>query len=1183
MKKPLLVYEYMPLEEMLKELEKEGFIIGVDTYLDIKKVLEKIPAGADKALLKELLAPILVKSEHQQQIFSNTFDKYFKSYKGQQARLYSDNSPIKHQVQPEKTTEPISINFTYLKYFAACFVFITLTGFALHYFQDTFVQKYEFKELDVSAIEKDIQTKKESISVEKNKAENSDAKKETQKINAPESIKIETEQEQVTEAEIDVDSPNTIAAAKPSDDKTELDEKELAKEKLRKEREAYFAKTYPENKEMQPSGDHDFIYSKGKNIPHILFKDEAISRLNLATFTPKELQKPDMGSLNSKVVYWYENIDVIKWWVFLSLLFAYLVYERFLYAERRLKKASATGDLENMEVKLNQNFQIEYPEEFYLASRDWNKRKVENTNRLNVNKTVVNTAQQGGILNLVYDQREKQSQYLILIDQDSRKNQQSKLFEFICSSLVKQNIHINRFYFNKDPQVCWSESTYKKVDLFYLLNHYANHRLLLFTSGAGMVNPTTGKLFDWTDTFKSWENKAIFTPKEPVLWDKTEEQLQHLFSILPANTEGITKLVDTFEMINVADLYEWRNNAEHTIIDFDEEPVLIVAKLKYYFQTDDDDSYDVLNWLAACCIYPEIYWDLTLFIGKHLSTPENNLLTADNLTKLMNLKWFQEGKIPNEIRKALLADNELLNKPEQKQIAKAIYKVIEDSIKYSPNPAFRNKERMNILISKIQQSTSKEKQYLVKELKQLYRTNPVEDKEVLALLEEIRHPLMDRFIPKKLNKYLFRDNFYFTGFKFPARLTMACAVFYLPFTFSAEEPDCSSAINYNEIEYCLNNGLDSAKLLTLMAYDNYQPSEVENSNTLRFIETASELMGNYDLAHINKSLIDFNIALGYYQVGMYDKCIDLASKILTYKNAGALKNELHHLLFLSYINIENNEGALHNLLSMHPAYWKQKSIKPEVFLNYKPLQIEVANVEGGTYNMGAHELEGIYYEKPKHSVNISDFYLSKYEVTNAEYCKFLNEKGLNAEKVAEWIDINGKEGDEQCRIYYEKGMYKIQSGFEKYPVIFVSWFGANAYANWIGGRLPTEAEWEYAARGGKYSQNFLFSGSNKLSKVGWYSKIPNVNGAQPVGLKAPNELGLYDISGNVWEWCSDWYDPHFYNSEDLNNPTGPSRGEKKIVRGGSWKYEKEYARVFDRVFNYPNSQFEIYGFRVAFD
>ena len=143
--------------------------------------------------------------------------------------------------------------------------------------------------------------------------------------------------------------------------------------------------------------------------------------------------------------------------------------------------------------------------------------------------------------------------------------------------------------------------------------------------------------------------------------------------------------------------------------------------------------------------------------------------------------------------------------------------------------------------------------------------------------------------------------------------------------------------------------------------------------------------------------------------------------------------------------------------------------------------------------------------------------------------------------------------------------------------------GSGHPSDCAGYRLPTEAEWEYAARGGKYSQNFLFSGSNKLSKVGWYSKIPNVNGAQPVGLKAPNELGLYDISGNVWEWCSDWYDPHFYNSEDLNNPTGPSRGEKKIVRGGSWKYEKEYARVFDRVFNYPNSQFEIYGFRVAFD
>ena len=101
-------------------------------------------------------------------------------------------------------------------------------------------------------------------------------------------------------------------------------------------------------------------------------------------------------------------------------------------------------------------------------------------------------------------------------------------------------------------------------------------------------------------------------------------------------------------------------------------------------------------------------------------------------------------------------------------------------------------------------------------------------------------------------------------------------------------------------------------------------------------------------------------------------------------------------------------------------------------------------------------------------------------------------------------------------------------------------------------RLPTEAEWEYAARGGKKSKGYKYSGSNNLGDVAWYTSTTNDTGTRPVGTKAPNELGIYDMSGNVWEWSSDWYSSSYYSSSPSTNPTGPSSGSNRVYRGGGW-------------------------------
>jgi formylglycine-generating enzyme required for sulfatase activity len=129
-------------------------------------------------------------------------------------------------------------------------------------------------------------------------------------------------------------------------------------------------------------------------------------------------------------------------------------------------------------------------------------------------------------------------------------------------------------------------------------------------------------------------------------------------------------------------------------------------------------------------------------------------------------------------------------------------------------------------------------------------------------------------------------------------------------------------------------------------------------------------------------------------------------------------------------------------------------------------------------------------------------------------------------------------------------------------------------------RLPTEAEWEYAARGGSLSRGYRYSGSNNVDTVAW--KDGNAgNKAHPIGRKMPNELGIYDMSGNIYEWCSDWYSPDYYRNSSRVNPQGPDEGIKRVIRGGSWYFDSSGLRVAEREGANPDFRYGYIGFRLC--
>lgn len=230
-------------------------------------------------------------------------------------------------------------------------------------------------------------------------------------------------------------------------------------------------------------------------------------------------------------------------------------------------------------------------------------------------------------------------------------------------------------------------------------------------------------------------------------------------------------------------------------------------------------------------------------------------------------------------------------------------------------------------------------------------------------------------------------------------------------------------------------------------------------------------------------------------------------------------------------------------------------------------------IPAGEFTMGSNDYSN---EKPVHKVYLSAYYIDKYEVTNEQYAKFLNEwRRTTDENSKEMIDLSGSYEHEKCRISKEGGKFVVQLGYEKHPVIYVTWYGANQYAKWAKKRLPTEAEWEKADRASSIGKYCFGNDESKLEEYAWYWRN-SYRCTHPVGQKKPNDYMIHDMHGNVWEWCADWYDYKYYSVfaglQPANNPKGPDTGKYKILRGGSWFGGNQYnLRCADRGGYLPDS------------
>ena len=257
-------------------------------------------------------------------------------------------------------------------------------------------------------------------------------------------------------------------------------------------------------------------------------------------------------------------------------------------------------------------------------------------------------------------------------------------------------------------------------------------------------------------------------------------------------------------------------------------------------------------------------------------------------------------------------------------------------------------------------------------------------------------------------------------------------------------------------------------------------------------------------------------------------------------------------------NCKPNNDQQRNLsgcISRSRKVLNNNSSTPSTTTHYS-LEPEMVFVQGGSFEMGSNG--GEEDEKPVHSVTLSSYYIGKYEVTQKQ-----------------WRDVMGAD---PAKLAFP--------GCDDCPVERVSWDEVQTFLQKLNSktgknyRLPTEAEWEFAALGGNSSKNYTYSGSNDLGAVAWYKENSDSK-THSVGGKQVNELNICDMTGNVWEWCSDWYDEKYYESSPSENPKGATSGSLRVNRGGSWRLTTVYCRLTNRNGNGPSFREQFLGFRVA--
>jgi hypothetical protein len=381
------------------------------------------------------------------------------------------------------------------------------------------------------------------------------------------------------------------------------------------------------------------------------------------------------------------------------LLIWYLIQEYYRFKKRQL----VAGKRRQQEppfswpIRLEDRINIKWSEEFYRSLHQMRKRVPSGSERPDIHATALATARNGGMLSLQMQQASRPAEYLFLIESSSENDLHTSYFSQLCGSFRKNGILLQQYVYSDTPKRCRNEQHPEGVSLPYLFYHHGGARLIIIGSGDALAAGLSDGSEGWADIFGNWKDRALLLT---AALQEDENLLSELFFLAPATEEGMAAALDYF--------VEGSVSAGEDPDAFSAAPALtggpteVIQNIGEYFKgSEDGNPAAMMSWLAACCYYPELNWEILLCCGKILDEQYNGLLTDVNLRKLTSLFWFREGMMPEKVRKYFLEKTAFLDAETKSRIVKELAGLLRNSLPEDKNSYAYEQRQMHITVLEV--------------------------------------------------------------------------------------------------------------------------------------------------------------------------------------------------------------------------------------------------------------------------------------------------------------------------------------------------------------------------------------------------------------------------------------------------------------------------------------------------
>jgi hypothetical protein len=460
------------------------------------------------------------------------------------------------------------------------------------------------------------------------------------------------------------------------------------------------------------------------------------------------------------------NRTALKWTSLALLLVGFAIWETIRYRRRNPSVARARP----MRPPFRWQLSIQVPgiadyNSVRLSSvtRKLRRRQISDFQRLDIARTVAATIQGRGYPLFRFRPDSRFPEYLLLIERTTTRDHQAALFTQLARALEREHVFVNRFFFENDPRLCWSNPSAPRYHLIELQKKFPEHKLLIFSSAEKMLDPLSGELAAWTASLFEWRERAVLTPVPSSRWGFAERKLVTHFVIVPATLEGLDRLADRFDT-GVRNGIEIISPAADGRAPENDSAIRIAEARRYLGEP-------VFQWLCACAIYPELHWELTVYLGS-LAALGENLVTESNLLKLIQLPWFRAGSIPDAVRLGLI---ESLDSAKEQAAREAIV----DLFKRSPAPSLDSYAYEDWRVMFVSQSAlryRRQPKRLKSELRKLSRAEIAQDYVLIRLLEEAPVSKVSLLLPRALRKIAFEKGVSLLGLTTVTRALVTLAL-----------------------------------------------------------------------------------------------------------------------------------------------------------------------------------------------------------------------------------------------------------------------------------------------------------------------------------------------------------------------------------------------------------------------